>query len=442
VNKDERMAELKAKLADGGRTERIWVRGSYEELHVWKAPTDLLYLNDDNRRFRAEAQGVAAELNRTLDPRSNPQDEESVISLLLDRNPMVAGDKVVGTASKEAKALLQDWEKRGQEQPFWIRPDGLVFNGNRRLAMIKREQATRGATFYDWVEVLVFPEEEYDDEVLFDLEAAEQLTEGLKVRYSDINVLLTLRDAAEQENIDWGDDESIQAVAASIQHLVPAGANYAYVQLNAIRYMDLYLEDIGCPRQYHRVQRMVERFRDVGKTMVAVARDDPGREDQALAIMFAAVQANSKHPEIRALKRLWRTKPDDFDKLAAYIQELEGEGEPEEEEASAEPDPELAEDEDEDEEAEEEAEPPVAPDYPTRSVKRAIDTAVQGVLDAKSRDKRAHVLSAAARLEEISEQDLAAHVGDTAEGRELRKALQTIVGWADEVRPLADTDGA
>lgn len=441
MNKDEQTAELKAKLADGGRTERIWVRGSYEELRVRKAPTDLLYLNDDNRRFRAEAQGVSAELERTLDPRSNPEDEESLISLLLDRNPMVVGNRVVGTPSKEAKSLLQDWEQRGQEQPFWIRPDGLVFNGNRRLAMIKREQSSRGATFYDWVEVLLFPEDEYDDEVLFALEAAEQLTEGLKVRYSDINVLLTLRDAAEHEDIDWGDDESIREVAASIQHLVPAGPNYAYVQLNAIKYMDLYLEDIGCPGQYHRVQRMVERFRDVGKTMVGVARDDPGREDQALGIMLAAIQANSKHPEIRALKRLWRTKPDDFDKLAAYIQVLEEEAAPGEEPEEDELPTELELDEDEDAE-DDEAEPPVAPDYPTRSVKRAIDTAVQGVLDAKSRDKRAHILSAAARLEQISAQDLAAYAGDNAEGRELRKALLTIIAWADEIRPLADNSGA
>ncbi len=439
MNKDERIAELQSKLVDTGRSERIWVRGAWEQIPVYRAPTDLLYLNDDNRRFRAEAQGIAAELNRPLDPRTNAQDEQSIISLLLDRNPTVQGDKVVGTPSKEAKALLSDWENRGQEQPFWIRPDGLVFNGNRRLAMIKREQAVQGATFSDYVEVLVFPEDEYDDEVLFNLESTEQLTEGLKVRYSDINVLLTLRDAAEQEEIDWGDPDSITTIAARIQHLVNNDPVYAAIQLNAVKYMDLYLEDIGFPGEYHRVQRMVERFRDVGKTMSQVAKDDAAREDEALAVMFAAIQANKTHGDIRTLRKLWKTQPEEFDKLHAYVEELETEAQPEPEPEDEPDDTYVPDEEDEEIEEEEVPEPAPAPaNYPTRSVGRALDTAIQAVHDAKGRDKRAHILSAANRLEAITSEDLAAHLGDTAEGRELRKAITAIISWADEVRVLVE----
>jgi len=198
MNKDERTARLAAKLDGTAKTDRIWVKGGFQDLPVKRAPTELLYLNDDNRRFRAEAQGAAAELGRRLDPTSNPDDELSIISLLLDRDPHIEGDRVVGKPAKDSIALRRDWEKRGQERPFWIRPDGLVLNGNRRLAMIKRAQAELGAEFSSYVDVIVFPEEEYDDDVIFDLEATEQLTEGLKVRYSDINVLLTLRDAAER----------------------------------------------------------------------------------------------------------------------------------------------------------------------------------------------------------------------------------------------------
>lgn len=440
MNKDERIAELAAKLTDTPHTDRIWVKGEFQELPVKRAPTELLYLNDDNRRFRAEAQGAAADLGRQLDPTSNPEDELSIISLLLDRDPHVENDKVVGKPAKDSIALKLDWEKRGQERPFWIRPDGLVLNGNRRLAMIKRAQAELGDEFWPWVSVVLFSEDEYDDDVIFDLEATEQLTEGLKVRYSDINVLLTLRDAADRAGVDWADAESIKTTAARIQHLVNNDPSYAEIQLNAIKYMDLYLEDLGFPGEYHRLQRTVERFREVGKTMSAVDADDESRADLVLRVMFAAIQANSTNLDIRVVRRMWREKPDEFDRLHGDVEELEEE----EPDPGSEPEPEepVILDEDEEDDDGDTGEPPAAPDYPKQAVKRALDNAVQTFTDSQQRDKRLHVLNAASRFEHISPNDLKDHLGSGAEAKKLREALQTIVAWADEVRSLVDGDAA
>ena len=44
------------------------------------------------------------------------------------------------------------------------------------------------------------------------MEQREQLTEDFKVRYTDINLLLALKDAAITRNIDWADAESIERV--------------------------------------------------------------------------------------------------------------------------------------------------------------------------------------------------------------------------------------
>jgi hypothetical protein len=436
MNKDERVTELSAKLEDTDRTDRIWTKGEFKDLLIKRAPTELLYLNDDNRRFRAEAQGAVAQLGRAMDPMSNADDEESIMSLLLDRDPHVEGDKVAGRPSKDSLALKVDWEKRGQERPFWIRPDGLVLNGNRRLAMIKRAQAELGAEFSPWVDVVVFGEEDYDDDVIFDLEATEQLTEGLKVRYSDINVLLTLRDAADRAGIDWADPESIGKAASLIQHLVNNNPSYAEIQLNAVKYMDLYLQDLGCPDEYHRLQRTVERFREVGKTMSAVAADDESREDLMLRVMFAAIQSNISSYDIRAIRQMWRNQPAEFDRLHGYVEELEDEAEPEPEE---EPDESVVFD-DEEDDSNEEGEAPSAPNYPKQAVKRALDNAVQSVNDARKRDKRSHVLNAASRLAHISTEDLKDHLGEGAEGRALREALETIVEWVDEMRPLIEDE--
>ncbi len=428
MNKDERVELLGSKLTKTDRTERLWVKGAFEELQIFRAPTELLYLNDDNRRFRTEGQHVAAQLGRRLDPTGNPEDEQSIISLLLDKEPWaIEGDRVVGRPSKDTAALLNDWEARGQEKPLWIRPDGLVTNGNRRLAMIKREQAQRGE-FGEWVEVVVFPETDYDDDVLFDLEAREQLTEGFKKRYSDINMLLTLRDAADLEHIDWDDPASLKATAARIQHLVSSGESYAETQLYAIKYMDLFLEYVEWPDQYHLLQGMVERFREVGKTMKGVRDDDASREDSMLVMLFAGIQTQVTHDDIRDLRKLLKTDPEKFDEVASDVQELEEEAE---EETAEEPEPEVGDEDDLDEEDPRPRQAPTAPRYPKRAVKRTLRLAVQGVRDAKDDDRAGSIQLAAQRLVSIDPQELVPILDDGAAGTRLRTAVDTIITWAE-----------
>ncbi len=436
MNKDERIELLHSKLTKTGHRERLWVKGAFEELEIFRAPTNLLYLNDDNRRFRTEGQAVGAQLGRRLDPSANPDDEQSIISLLLDREPwVIEGDRVVGRPSKDTAALLNDWEARGQERPLWVRPDGLVTNGNRRLAMIRREQATRGE-FGEWVQVIVFPEESYDDEILFDLEAREQLTEGFKKRYSDINMLLTLRDAAVLEHIDWDDPASIKTTAAHIQHLVSSGESYAEIQLYAIRYMDLFLEYVEQRGQYHLLQGRVERFREVGKTMKGVRDDDASREESMLSVMFAGIQTEITHDDIRNLRKLLKTDPEKFDNVVKDVHELEDETEEEVEFTDDEIDLDEDEDEDEDEGEATRAKAPAAPRYPKRAVKRTLRLAVQGVRDAKDDDRAGGIQLAAQRLASIEPTELAPMLEDGAAGNKLREAIDSIIAWAESAKQV------
>jgi hypothetical protein len=444
MNRDERIQLLNARMTSANRTERIWVKGGNEDLPIYRAPVASLYLNYNNRRFKAEAQGAAEELNRTLDPLNSDDDEQSVMSLLLDREPRIEGRRIVGKPNKEARALLSDWEKRGQERPFWIRPDGLVVNGNRRLAMIKRQQEIKGEEFSEWVDVIVFPDEEYDDDVLFDLEAREQLTEGLKVRYSDINILLTLREAATRNGIDWEDAKSVKKVAGRIQHIVNNDAQYAETQLNAIKYMNLYLELQGKEEKYFLLDGMVERFRVVGSVMSWILKEDDSRSEAMLNVLFAGIGVGENHLDLRDLRRLLRTNPAEFDRLYGWVEELQEEyGTANGDDAGnvlegPGPVP-VEDDDDQDDDDIDEASPPddlllANVTNPNKdAIKRALDTAIQGVRDAKRDDKRAHVLSAANRLAEISAEDLLPHLGSGVEAQRLLVAIQTIVAWAADI---------
>ena len=185
------------------------------------------------------------------------------------------GDRVTGGKPGKDYQALRATGIRHQESPLWIRPDGVVRNGNRRLAMLKRLQREKGLEGYEYVDAVVLHPDEIDEVALFDMEQREQLTENLKVRYTDINLLLAIRAAAEARGIDWSDPEDIDRVAGELQHIIGNNRAYAVVQLNAIKYMDAYLEDSGQPGQYHKLIDQIERFRDVGRVMAQVEQNYP-----------------------------------------------------------------------------------------------------------------------------------------------------------------------
>ena len=57
--------------------------------------------------------------------------------------------------------------------------------------------------------------------------------------------------------------------------------------LYAIKYMDLFLEDSGQPGEYHRMLRTLERFRDIGRTMIRV-EEDTAEADRIIQVLFSA----------------------------------------------------------------------------------------------------------------------------------------------------------
>ena len=250
-----------------GSDARLWVLGEWKNIPVLRVPVSALILNIDNRRFSAERQLFEQQLGHSLDPENSEDDALSVEAILLDRDLVLDGDHVVGKPNKDYLALRQDWQRRKQETPFWILADGTVRNGNRRLAMLRRLQREEGAEGYEYVEAVVLDDLGINELAIFEMEQREQLTEDYKVRYTDINLLLAIKAAAEDKEIDWYDDESISTVAGELQHVMRNDPGYAIVQLYAIKYMDAYLDDLGEAGRYDKLMGQIERFRDVGRTM-------------------------------------------------------------------------------------------------------------------------------------------------------------------------------
>lgn len=420
---------------------RIWVQDGWRDFAVYRVPVDALLLNADNRRFRAERMWAEEHLGRQLDPENIPGDELSITSLLLDVSHRVEGDQVVGKPSGSYESLKNDWIRRKQESPLWIRPDGTVRNGNRRLSMVKRLQREIGSTGLEWVDAIILPGEDIDEPSLLEMEQREQLTENFKVRYNDIDYLLALREAAENREVDWFDRESIESVAGELQSMVEKSKGEVVRDLFAVKYMDIFLEDSEQAGQYHRLLKTLERFRDIGRMMMQVEDQYPLEADRILQTLFAAVRANRGHLEIRVIRAMFKSDRPRFDKLATKVADAEagwdvtagpslsnpGSSVPIETEAG-----------EEESEADDEGPGPEVANYPKVAVGTAIELAIDG-FSASQQDDVAQVLQEICnRLEVLTEKNRLSSALSRDEGIKVRENLEKIVQWVDENRHLAD----
>jgi hypothetical protein len=441
VNADERRQMIETRQQDAGRPERLWARDQWRDFPVVQVPVEALALNVDNRRFAAERNLVEHDLGRPLDPENSPDDEQILETILLDTQYELDGDRLVGKPSKDYDALKKDWLHRRQETPLWIRPDGTVHNGNRRLAMLRRLQREEGIEGFEYVDVIVLDPGDIDEVALFDMEQREQLTENLKVRYTDINLLLAIRDAAEARNIDWFDTASIDRVAGELQNVIGNNKSYAVVQLNAIRYMDAYLDSSDQPGQYRKLIGQIERFRDVGRAMAKLELDYEDDVPGMLRVLFAAIRAGAPHGDIRLLRDIFLRDRVRYEQLLAEVDAIEADWEPAEAETLA--DPEFIEitraAEDQDDEELDEPPGPNVPNYPRADIRDAIDNALDGFAASRTEDVAKTLRQIVNRLQVLS--DTGGQLDQALAGSHAEKvqaALREIVAWADDHRGLLD----
>lgn len=443
MNADERARMIETRKQPANRPpERLWVRDGWRPFDAWQVPVEALALNVDNRRFAAERTWAEEKLGRPLDPENQPDDERIVEGILLDTDLDFDGDRLVGKPSKDYDALKKDWQRRHQESPLWIRPDGTVRNGNRRLAMLKRLQREEGIEGFEYVDVVILDPDEIDEVALFDMEQREQLTENLKVRYTDINLLLAIRDAAISRGIDWFDPDSVDRVAGELQHVIGNNKAYAIVQLNAIRYMDAFLDDSGDGGKYHKLIRQIERFRDVGKAMTKLEADYEDDVPDMLRVLFAAIRAGAPHGKIRVLRNIFLHDRARYEQLLAQVDGIEDTWEQAGGGATlAEPDVVdiAAAVEDDEDELDDDTPGPNVPNYPRDDVRDAIDNAIDGFEASMTDDVAKTLRQILNRLEIVSSQGEKLSQALSGEHSEtVRDVLAAIVAWADRNRHLVD----
>ena len=437
MNATQRREAIENRSESAERTVRLWCKDRWRDFPVERVPVDALLLNVDNRRFAAERSLMESQLAHPLDPENSEDDEISVISILLDTGHDVDGNIVKGTPSRDYEGLKTDWQRRKQASPLWVRPDGTVRNGNRRLAMLKRLR-NDGITGTEWVEAVVLNPghpDNIDEHDLFEMEQREQLTEDFKVRYTDMNLLLTLRDAAIDSGIDWFDPESIKKVAGQLQEVAGGNQTYATIQLRAIKYMDAYLDDANAAGQYHKLLRQVERFRDIGNIMSRIEEDYQDDSADMLQLMFAAVRAGNPHGDIRVIRKMFLEERDRYESLQTQVAQDEKEWEQAGARGIADPDLTSESDVSEYEDEDSEQETPIqTPGYPQELVRRRIKNAIDGYQASQLEvmDTLEQILNRLRNLTGASERLVETLSGPR--GAEAKGMLTDIIEWADDAR--------
>ncbi|HEX9730755.1 MAG TPA: hypothetical protein VGG06_02085 [Thermoanaerobaculia bacterium] len=434
----ERMHAIETRKTRCNEKAKLWIQDDWSLRDVWKVPVDALVLNVDNRRFAAERLWAQDQLGRSLDPENHPNDELSIESLLLDKSHKVVDGRIGGTASRDYEALKNDWDRRGQETPFWILPDGTVRNGNRRLAMIKRVQRESGDSGREWVMAVILDPAEIDEAALLEMEQREQLTENFKVRYNDIDYLLALREAAMIREVDWFDTSSIGEVAGKLQTTVEKSKPEVVRDLYAVKFMDLFLEDSSKSGQYHILLRRLEIFRDIGRMMINVESDYSDDFDRVLQVLFACVNAGKKYEDIRQVRKMFRNDRARFDRLAEDVSETERQIQPDKRPTLTSP-TETGPDESDDEEYD--GGTPSVVNRPP-AVGRLIDDAIDGYRASRQRDVLKTIREVINRLKTLASGDrLTSAITDAEEGAAVSGALREIVEWADDHRDLLADEG-
>lgn len=159
--------------------QKVEIKGKIEPLESYMLPLTLLQYNHENRRFNLEIQEYETHIGRKLEP-SDSEDVKKIKELLLQ-------DQI------EAKKLKDDLEQLGEQREVAaITHDGIVVNGNRRMATVE-ELHTKYPSKWNELWVVRLPPD-ISEADLWKIEAGLQLSKEKVADYGPVNNLLMIKE--------------------------------------------------------------------------------------------------------------------------------------------------------------------------------------------------------------------------------------------------------
>jgi hypothetical protein len=195
------------------------------------------------------------------------QENEAVQQIQHDLLVRLSKESADGTGDSIYDVLL----KNPQKEPLLISPNGVVLNGNRRLAAMRDIQSTSPAQFMNLTHVTcaVLPPLTPQQEI--DLELKLQMSQNFKLEYSWVDEALMIEEAKKYHTVA----ELCEMMSKTKQHI--------NMMSRALQEAELYLQvKEKRPHSYGLVQKKFQLFKDLQKFTKEVA------ESKAQAIRYVA----------------------------------------------------------------------------------------------------------------------------------------------------------
>jgi hypothetical protein len=240
---ERRAAIDRALAAAGDATHFVPAEGGYLEVPVVALDQGVLVYRADNGRVLSELADAAQARDTTVEDVKARAESAEVQRLL--------HDLLIDKARDPAGPIHDELARHArQTEPLLIREDGVVLNGNRRLAamrdLLERDAAGYGG--FARVRAAVLPAGLTRHQIEF-IEAALQMAPDLKLDYGWINRRLKLRQHAA--------DMDREAVVAAYRFSDPAEIDRELAQLALA---EAYLDWVGAQRDFGRVLDLEDAF--------------------------------------------------------------------------------------------------------------------------------------------------------------------------------------
>ena len=265
----------------------VQLKGQRVPLEVYRFPIELLIYNKRNGRFAAEIMQKQEELGRELDPLEE-EDRKIIKKLLL-------GEDEIAT-----QLLKDDLIKVGQLEPGIITLDGIVINGNRRMAVFEDLLEEKSDPQYGYLTAARLPKN-VDEKDIYRLEIGLQLSRPYRKDYGPINDLLKVKEGIK---IGLTPKEIVNSMFGGFKE------SEIKEKIERLKLIENYLDYIGKPKQYEEVKGWHEHFKDLQNDISTFRNKKMGAEEiyRATIAGFELIIAKVPHMDIRKIKNLMTEK--------------------------------------------------------------------------------------------------------------------------------------
>lgn len=220
---------------------RVPFRGGFRDLPAGK-------INHEHLLFRLANGRTLGEQKQLIAEKALPVDQFAE-----DANPQAqAMQEQILANMAEIKDLMSILKQNGQTEPLLVLNDGVVINGNRRLATMRRIIAERGTlAHWPYIEIAVLPDDTTSDDIL-DIEARLQIAPEVKADYAwyDRGLLYERLSHAGKTDAD----------IATMYH-ISAGAKEVNELLKMLRLAREFLISIEKPDGYGHLEKQYHAFK-------------------------------------------------------------------------------------------------------------------------------------------------------------------------------------